>query len=147
MINFQDLLFFHYFISLKHVVLLINDFLFLMPFCIFPCRAIWIREANYLILRLAYFTLATQAKCHRAILRRYYRGWPNSSGCFFSLVFLIFDSAHHGPMRTWESRAPKQAIKNEPHCLACVLIGPGWAQSNMRNTEEKKQPLESGHSQ
>ena len=29
-------------------------------------------------------------------------------------------------------------IKNEPHYWACVLIGPGWSQSNMRNTQEKK---------
>ena len=28
------------------------------------------------------------------------RGWPYSSGCFFSWVFLIFDWDHPGPMRT-----------------------------------------------
>ena len=36
----------------------------------------------------------------------YYRGWPDSSGCFFSWAFLIFDWLHPGPMRT---QAPKQA--------------------------------------
>ena len=37
-------------------------------------------------------------------------------------------------------------IINQSACFgACVLIGPGWSQSNMRNAQEKKQPLESGH--
>ena len=39
----------------------------------------------------------------------YYWGWPDSSGCFFSWVFLILDWAHPGPMRTQVLRAPKQA--------------------------------------
>ena len=57
-----------------------------------------------------------QMKCNEKYLGYlflgYYRGWPDSSGCFFSWVFLIFDWPmiyYPGPMKTQALIAPKQA--------------------------------------
>ena len=43
----------------------------------------------------------------------YYRGWPDSRGCFFSWVFLIFDWAYPGPMTNiWQSFKVKSVTIN-----------------------------------
>ena len=59
------------------------------------------------------------------VVRKYYRGWPESSGCIFSWVFLILDSLSLG---LWEG---VWFVLNQSACFGalihCVIIGPGWA--------------------
>ena len=61
---------------------------------------------------------------------------------YFSYLTCLPWANEHASIKSAKSG---RLIKNEPHYWACVLNGPGWAQSNMRKTQEKKQPLESGH--
>ena len=74
---------------------------------------------------IRFFTICGTIGQHYNSSLKCYRGWPESSGCFFLWAFLKFDSLSLG---LWERM---WFVSNQSACfgalISYVLIGPGWA--------------------